>query len=197
MAKYTSADCRLCRREGCKLFLKGDRCISPKCAMEKRPVVPGQHGLGRKKEDKGNDNQSILDVSTHIELLDEYAAKDLGKIKEEYKILYEEYLEIKAELAKNYGDDKEKQRKLDLLKYQYDEIEKEANARAEAIRNEREDRENGDLDLNDRVDYTNNRIDNIANSLPSMYNQLQNVSSMAQVAASKAIANEGNIKKMH
>ena len=49
MAKYTDADCRLCRREGCKLFLKGDRCISPKCAMEKRPVVPGQHGLGRKK----------------------------------------------------------------------------------------------------------------------------------------------------
>ena len=49
MAKYTDADCRLCRREGCKLFLKGDRCISPKCAMEKSPVVPGQHGLGRKK----------------------------------------------------------------------------------------------------------------------------------------------------
>ena len=49
MAKYTDADCRLCRREGCKLFLKGDRCISPKCAMEKRPVAPGQHGLGRKK----------------------------------------------------------------------------------------------------------------------------------------------------
>ena len=49
MAKYTDADCRLCRREGCKLFLKGDRCISPKCAMEKRPVVPGQHGMGRKK----------------------------------------------------------------------------------------------------------------------------------------------------
>jgi len=49
MAKYTDPDCRLCRREGCKLFLKGDRCISPKCAMEKRPVAPGQHGLGRKK----------------------------------------------------------------------------------------------------------------------------------------------------
>ena len=49
MAKYVDADCRLCRREGCKLFLKGDRCVSPKCAMEKRPVVPGQHGLGRKK----------------------------------------------------------------------------------------------------------------------------------------------------
>ena len=49
MAKYTNADCRLCRREGCKLFLKGDRCISPKCAIEKRPVAPGQHGMARKK----------------------------------------------------------------------------------------------------------------------------------------------------
>ena len=49
MAKYTDADCRLCRREGTKLFLKGERCLSKKCAMEKRPVVPGQHGQGRKK----------------------------------------------------------------------------------------------------------------------------------------------------
>lgn len=49
MAKYTDADCRLCRREGTKLFLKGDRCLSKKCAMERRPVVPGQHGQGRKK----------------------------------------------------------------------------------------------------------------------------------------------------
>ncbi len=49
MAKYTEADCRLCRREGTKLFLKGERCLSKKCAMERRPVVPGQHGTGRKK----------------------------------------------------------------------------------------------------------------------------------------------------
>ena len=49
MAKYIEADCRRCRREGCKLFLKGDRCISSKCAMEKRPVLPGQHGAERKK----------------------------------------------------------------------------------------------------------------------------------------------------
>lgn len=49
MAKYTDADCRLCRREGTKLFLKGDRCLSKKCAVERRPVVPGQHGTGRKK----------------------------------------------------------------------------------------------------------------------------------------------------
>ena len=49
MAKYTDADCRLCRREGTKLFLKGDRCLTKKCAMERRPVIPGQHGQGRKK----------------------------------------------------------------------------------------------------------------------------------------------------
>ena len=50
MARYTGPDCRLCRREGCKLFLKGERCVTSKCAMERRPVVPGQHGLMRKKE---------------------------------------------------------------------------------------------------------------------------------------------------
>ena len=44
MARYTDADCRLCRREGCKLFLKGDRCVSKKCAIERRPTVPGVHG---------------------------------------------------------------------------------------------------------------------------------------------------------
>ena len=49
MAKYTEAKCRLCRREGCKLFLKGDRCFSDKCAQEKRPYAPGQHGRARKK----------------------------------------------------------------------------------------------------------------------------------------------------
>ena len=49
MAKYTEADCRMCRREGTKLFLKGERCTSKKCAVEKRPTPPGQHGEGRKK----------------------------------------------------------------------------------------------------------------------------------------------------
>ena len=49
MARYTDANCRLCRREGTKLFLKGDRCYSTKCAMEKRSYAPGQHGQGRSK----------------------------------------------------------------------------------------------------------------------------------------------------
>ena len=49
MARYREANCRLCRREGQKLFLKGDRCYSEKCALERRNFPPGQHGQGRKK----------------------------------------------------------------------------------------------------------------------------------------------------
>lgn len=49
MAKYTGPDCRLCRREGCKLFLKGDKCYGEKCTFVKRPTPPGMHGQGRKK----------------------------------------------------------------------------------------------------------------------------------------------------
>jgi len=49
MARYTGAVCRLCRREGLKLFLKGDRCFTDKCAFSRRGYAPGQHGQGRKK----------------------------------------------------------------------------------------------------------------------------------------------------
>ena len=49
MAKYTGADCKICRREGCKLFLKGERCLTKKCSFERRPNVPGVHGAARKK----------------------------------------------------------------------------------------------------------------------------------------------------
>lgn len=50
MARYTDADCKRCRREKMKLFLKGSKCDSPKCPFEKRPYPPGQHGRGRSKE---------------------------------------------------------------------------------------------------------------------------------------------------
>lgn len=50
MARYTGADCRLCRREGAKLFLKGDRCFSEKCALERRNYAPGEAGKKRVKE---------------------------------------------------------------------------------------------------------------------------------------------------
>ncbi len=49
MARYTASVCRLCRREGAKLFLKGSRCYSKKCAFERRPTPPGQHGVRRRK----------------------------------------------------------------------------------------------------------------------------------------------------
>ncbi|MBU5678100.1 30S ribosomal protein S4 [Alkaliphilus sp. MSJ-5] len=49
MARYTEAVCRLCRREGMKLYLKGDRCYTDKCAISKRAYAPGQHGNSRKK----------------------------------------------------------------------------------------------------------------------------------------------------
>ena len=50
MARYTEANCRLCRREGQKLFLKGERCYSPKCALERRSFPPGQNGQGRRSK---------------------------------------------------------------------------------------------------------------------------------------------------
>lgn len=49
MARYTGANCKLCRREGKKLFLKGDKCTSGKCPFEHRSTAPGQHGAARKK----------------------------------------------------------------------------------------------------------------------------------------------------
>jgi small subunit ribosomal protein S4 len=50
LARYNDAVCRLCRREGLKLFLKGSRCFTDKCAIERRNYPPGQHGLGRTKQ---------------------------------------------------------------------------------------------------------------------------------------------------
>ena len=57
MARYTGADCRLCRREKTKLFLKGAKCDSPKCPIELRPYPPGEHGRNRPK-----DNDYLLQV---------------------------------------------------------------------------------------------------------------------------------------
>ncbi|NLK21349.1 MAG: 30S ribosomal protein S4 [Epulopiscium sp.] len=49
MARYIGPVCRLCRREGQKLYLKGEKCFSPKCPVDRRPYAPGQHGQSRKK----------------------------------------------------------------------------------------------------------------------------------------------------
>jgi len=53
MARYTGPVCRLCRREGTKLFLKGDKCLSPKCPVERRNTRPGQHGQARARKQTG------------------------------------------------------------------------------------------------------------------------------------------------
>ena len=84
-----------------------------KIFMENVIDIHGQH-----------DNQQLLNPTTHIEYLDSFGSKEIFALKEQYAELYKKYNYIKTELKNNYGDDKEKQRKLDLLKYQYDEIEK-------------------------------------------------------------------------
>lgn len=70
-----------------------------------------------------NDSQNLLDNKEHLKYLDNFIGKDIRSLKEKYKEQYVRYLEIKKELKENYGDEKERQRKLDLLKYQFQEIE--------------------------------------------------------------------------
>ena len=80
MAKYTNADCKLCRREGVKLFLKGERCASKACAMERRPVAPGMHGVSRKKASEYN-----------VQLREKQKAKRAyGLLEKQFRAYYEE-----------------------------------------------------------------------------------------------------------
>ena len=71
-----------------------------------------------------NDNQNLLDSKLHLKYLDGFIGNEIIEQKEKYKELYSRYMQILQELKVNYGDDKERQRKLDLLKYQVNEIEK-------------------------------------------------------------------------
>ena len=64
-----------------------------------------------------------MEKETHIEYLDKFAGSEIQNLKKEYNVLYEKRTELKQELKRNYGDEKEKQRKVDLLKYQVNEIE--------------------------------------------------------------------------
>ena len=70
-----------------------------------------------------NDNQNLLDNKKHLEYLDGFSGNKLKELTDKYKELYNEYNAIKRELKANFGDEKEKQRKLDLLQYQINEIE--------------------------------------------------------------------------
>ena len=69
-----------------------------------------------------NDNKKLFDSKTHIKYLDNFSGEEVFKLKSEYKEKYQRYNDIKKELKNNYGDEKENQRKLDLLKYQLEEI---------------------------------------------------------------------------
>ena len=91
-----------------------------------------------------NDNQKLLDSRTHIKYLDNFSGEGIIQLKNEYKEKYQRYNEIRRELKNNYGDEKEKQRKLDLLRYQLNEIqearlkdgeESELEERSKLIRN--------------------------------------------------------------
>lgn len=98
-----------------------------------------------------NDNLNLLDTNNQIEYLDNFTAEEIHELKDNYRSIYEKYLYVKNELNSNYGDEKEKQRKLDLLRYQVNEIE-EANLKA----GEEEELENENKLINNSEKIYNN-----------------------------------------
>ena len=80
MARYTGADCRRCRREKMKLFLKGSKCDGPKCPIEIRPYPPGQHGRGRTK-----DSEYLLQLREK-----QKARRIYGVLEKQFRGYYEE-----------------------------------------------------------------------------------------------------------
>ena len=137
-----------------------------KCFMSKIIDIHGQ-----------NDNQSILDVSTHIELIDKYGEKELRKVKEVYDKYYDEYLKIKSELNNNYGDDKEKERKLDLLHYQLNEIEEASIKEGEEdeLLEERKMISSAEKITNNLCDVQNQLNENIIGSLEHSIRALEKI----------------------
>lgn len=91
MARIRCADCKKCRREGLKLFLKGERCTSKKCAMERRPVPPGQHGAARKKNSE-----------YAVQLREKQKAKRAyGLLEKQFRSYYERATRIKGVTGEN------------------------------------------------------------------------------------------------
>ncbi|MDK2921232.1 MAG: small subunit ribosomal protein [Desulfonauticus sp.] len=86
MARYREARCRLCRREGTKLFLKGDRCFTDKCAFERRPFAPGMHGRMRKK---------LTDYALQL--------REKQKVKRLYGVLEKQFKNYFKEAARQKG----------------------------------------------------------------------------------------------
>ena len=101
MSRYTDANCKLCRREGQKLFLKGERCYSSKCALERRNYAPGQHGQARKKQsdygiqfrEKQKAKRFYGVQETQFRNLFDKAAKKSGKTGENLMVLLETRLD--------------------------------------------------------------------------------------------------------
>ena len=86
MARYTGPVCRLCRREGVKLYLKGDRCYSSKCAIERRGYPPGQHGQMRRKASEYG-----------LQLREKQKARRIyGVLERQFRSYYEEAVRQKA-----------------------------------------------------------------------------------------------------
>jgi small subunit ribosomal protein S4 len=89
MARYTGAKCKLCRREGEKLFLKGDRCLSPKCAFDRRSYAPGMHGRRRSFRRKTSDYGVQL--------------REKQKLRRVYGVLERQFRRYYAQAAKAEG----------------------------------------------------------------------------------------------
>ena len=88
MARTIEPDCRQCRREGCKLFLKGERCTTKKCAMERRPVIPGQHGNSKRRV-------AFSEYGTQL--------REKQKVKRMYGILEKQFREYYEKARKKQG----------------------------------------------------------------------------------------------
>lgn len=127
-----------------------------------------------------HDNQSILEKETHIEYLDRFAGDNLIKIKQEYSKLYEKRNELKQELKKNYGDEKEKQRKLDLLNYQVNEIEAASlkNDEEESLNSKRQIILNSEL-ISENIKSADYNINEVAiESINSAVRSLEKISKL-------------------
>lgn len=88
MAKYTGPKCKLCRREGTKLFLKGTRCITEKCAIVRRNQIPGQHGVSRRR-------RRVSDYGRHL--------REKQKVKRIYGLLEAQFRRYYARATKVKG----------------------------------------------------------------------------------------------
>ena len=148
-----------------------------------------------------NDNQNLLDTGNHLKYLDDFIGEKINCVKTEYLKYYDRYMEVKNKLKENYGDDIERQRKLDLLKYQFNEIkdanlkdgeEEELEAKRKVIMNSEkleESLKGADLAINenceenlslairliDKISDVDKKYENISNALKNIYYDMQEI----------------------